>query len=36
MGIKEGKAKGYDMAIEDLKPIMSPEMQKNIEKRGID
>ncbi|GAF84662.1 unnamed protein product [marine sediment metagenome] len=35
MGVEEGKAKGYDKALEDLKPILPPEMQKNMNERNI-
>ena len=33
MGVEEGK--GYDKAMEDLKPILPPEMQKNMNERNI-
>ena len=35
LGVKDGKVKGYDKAMEDLKPILPPDMQKNMSERNI-
>ena len=34
-GFDEGKGKGYDKAMEDLKPVLPPEIQKNMNERNI-
>jgi hypothetical protein len=34
-GVKKGKGKGYDKAMEDLKPVLPPEIQKNMNERNI-
>jgi hypothetical protein len=34
-GVDEGKGKGYDKAMEDLKPVLPPEIQKNMNVRNV-
>jgi len=35
MGVEEGKVKGYDKAMKDLRPVLPPEMQKNTDERDM-
>lgn len=32
-GVEEGKGKGYDKTMEDLKPVLPPEIQNNLNER---
>lgn len=35
MGVEEGKGKGFDKAMENIRPILPPDIQKNMNERDM-